>query len=298
MHEDGFKVKVASWISAGRFVFFPWILLNSLFGAVLGGFQLFDWFFSFLVSFSMLTMGHYINDWRDFVNGLDKMKDGSKEKPYTDAPEILPRGLLSLNTIKISALFFGIAGIILLVICFEFNVDTYLFFVIGALTSLTYTDFAKPQGIGEIYLFLGHGFSTVCFTYSIINGIDLVGLLGGCLLGFWAATAYTVDQWKDIQVDYDNGISTLAHKLSKNGVEVSHWWMFVVFGSLLIQAVLIVLHVLSIMTGITILIIPLAWVIKNKLKENFDEGLLLVLVCMWLYTTLLIAGTALNMWMF
>ena len=297
MSDHGFKAKIRSWISAGRFVFFPWILLNSLFGAVLGSFYLLDWFLSFLVSFSMLTMGHYINDWRDFVNGIDKKKEGSLNKPYTDAPQILPRGLLSLRTVKISALLFGLIGIIILLVSFEFRIDSFLFFVIGTLTALTYTDIAKPLGIGEVYLFLGHGFSTVCFTYSILNGIDLVAILGGSLLGFWAATAYTIDQWKDIKADYNNGISTFAHKLSKNGVEVSQWWGFVVIGSLLIQSVLILTKVLPIITCITFLTIPLAWFIKNKLTEDFDEGLLLVVVCMWSYTALLVAGTILDGWL-
>ncbi|MFO7837714.1 MAG: prenyltransferase [Candidatus Thorarchaeota archaeon] len=296
MNQGSFKVKLISWVSAGRFVFFPWVLLNSLFGAVLGSFHLLDWFFSFLVAFSTLTMGHFMNDWRDFVNGLDKMDEGSEKKPYTNAQQILPRGLLSLRTVKISALFFGLLGLIILIGYFDFSIDAYAFYLIGVLMALTYTDFAKPKGIGEIHMFLGHGLSTVCFTYSIINGLDVIGFLGGCLLGFWSAAAYTVDQWKDIQVDQDNGISTLAHKLSSKGLEPWKWWTFVVLGSMFIQAALIVFNVLSVTTAITVLMIPLAWLVHRKLKQNFDEGLLLVLVCMWVYTSLLIAGIAIDMW--
>lgn len=269
---------------AGRFFVAPWMLCNILLGVSLAGFDAVKWLLSFAIVLSILTAGHFLNDWRDFVKGLDKIDEGSIAKPYTAGSQVLPHGWLSLRTIKISTVAFLALSAILLVFAPR-RIDVYLFYGIGVSMALTYTDILKPKGLGEVALFLGHGFGSTSFAYSLVKPVDLTGLSAGALLGFWAGIVYTIDQWQDVTTDFAEKVKNLAYMMFKANMKISQLWYFLVTASLVMQVSMVLMGWFPSETLATILILPLAHIVGVLLDYQFDKGVLLALVTMWLYPT-------------
>jgi len=260
------------------------MLCNILLGVSLAGFDAVKWLLSFAIVLSILTAGHFLNDWRDFVKGLDKIDEGSIAKPYTAGSQVLPHGWLSLRTIKISTVAFLALSAILLVFAPR-RIDVYLFYGIGVSMALTYTDILKPKGLGEVALFLGHGFGSTSFAYSLVKPVDLTGLSAGALLGFWAGIVYTIDQWQDVTTDFAEKVKNLAYMMFKANMKISQLWYFLVTASLVMQVSMVLMGWFPSETLATILILPLAHIVGVLLDYQFDKGVLLALVTMWLYPT-------------
>ncbi|MFQ6075880.1 MAG: hypothetical protein ACE5Z5_07080 [Candidatus Bathyarchaeia archaeon] len=274
--------RVKAWLIAGRFFSGPWMLVNTLFGACLAGFDVGKWLLSFAIILSILTAAHYLNAWRDFVRGLDKVDEGSAAKPYTAGSQVLPRGWLQLRTIKISAAGFLVLSTLLLPFVPR-RIDVYALYGLSVSMALTYTDLFKPRGLGEVALFLGHGFGATSFAYSLIKPVDLTGLAGGILLGLWAGILYTIDQWQDVTTDFAEKLKNLAYMVFKANMRISQVWYFLVTASLVMQVGMILMGWFPSETLATVFILPLAYVTGVLLDYQFDRGVILALITMWLY---------------
>ena len=276
--------KLKAWIIAGRFFAAPWMLVNTLLGVVLAGFDVSKWILSFAIALTILTSGHFLNAWRDYTKGLDKVDEGSAAKPYTAGSQVLPQDWLSLRTVKTSTVaLLALSGLLLLFA--PRRIDTYIFYGLGISMALTYTDWFKPRGLGEMSLFLGHGFGSTNFAYSLVKPVDLTGLSAGILLGFWAGIVYTIDQWQDVETDFRQRVKTFAYMAFKANMKISQLWYFLVTGSLVMQVAMVLMGWFPSETLTTIFILPLAHVTGVLLDYNFDKGVLLALVTMWLYAT-------------
>ena len=277
--------KFKAWIIAGRFFGAPWMLVNALLGVTLAGFDIVKWLHSFAITVSILVSGHYLNAWRDFAKGLDEVDEGSAAKPYTAGSQVLPHGWLSLRTIMVSAVvFLALSALLLLFV--PRRIEVYLLYGLGVSMALTYSDIFKPKGLGEIALFLGHGFGATNFAYSLVRPIDLTGLSAGFLMGFWAAIIYTIDQWQDVTTDFAMRVKTFAYMVFKSNMKISQLWYFLVTASLVTQASMVLMGWLPSRTLASIFVLPLAHVVGVLLDYDFERGVLLALVTMWLYPTL------------
>ena len=156
---------------------------NTLFAVALAGFNLRSFLLSFVIV-TLVTIGtHHLNNWRDFVKGLDQLEGGSKEKSYTSASKILPAGILSVKTEIIASIVFFSVPVVLFYFFAPINFWTVLFLVCGEAVGLSYTDFFKPLGLNEIGGFLAQGFLTVLFSYSLIRVPSIEAVAGGNYCG-------------------------------------------------------------------------------------------------------------------
>jgi len=278
-----------AWIVSARLFVIPWMLVNTLYGVVLAGFELSQWILSFGIVTSLLLMAHFINNWRDFVKGVDEV---SEAKPYTVASQILPRGFLSVRTMKLSALFFGLLSLSLLMAYGPLRVDVISLYLLGVLMAVSYTDFFKPRGLGEVALFLGHGFGAVSLAYSLIRPIDLTGISAGFLIGMFTGILYSLDQWQDVKTDFVKKASDLAWMIFKANIRISVLWWFAITATLVMQMGFVLMGVLPAVTLIAVFILPVAHVVGILLDYNFQKGILLALLCLWLYPLLQSFGMA------
>jgi len=147
---EGTEKKIKAWfVSLRPFTVF-WIMVNTLLGVSLAGFELSSWLVAMGIGNSVLFAAHLLNNIRDFQRGLDKLEEGSEEKAYTSASKILPSGILSVRTMLISALaFIGFGTALLLIFC-PVRPDVWLLFFLGLVMTCTYHDLFKPRGLPEI----------------------------------------------------------------------------------------------------------------------------------------------------
>ncbi|RLD17594.1 MAG: hypothetical protein DRI33_04885, partial [Caldiserica bacterium] len=140
--------KLKAWIITGRFFAAPWIFTNTLLGVKLAGFDFKTWMLSFVIVLTALLGSHYLNAWRDWTLGFDKIENGSRIKPYTAASQVLPRGWLTLKEVKLSTFALFILSIIIFILYAPKRLDTIALFIMGLSVAIAYTDFFKPRGLG------------------------------------------------------------------------------------------------------------------------------------------------------
>jgi len=288
--------KIQAWLIAGRVFALPWILCNTFLGVVLAGFNLMMWGLAFGIVSSVLLAGHFLNGWRDFVKGFDKI-NGSISKPYTAGSQVLPRGWLSLRTFQITTIVLFVLSFLLLITFASLRIDVLLLYALGMFCAITYTDVAKVHGYGEVWLFLGHGFGTTTFAYSLIRPLDLTGISAGILLGLWAGVVYTIDAWQDVETDFTKKVKNLAYLVFKGNMRISQLWYFLLTASIVTQVGMTLMGWLPYATLLTIFILPLGHITGVWLDYQFDKGVLLALCTMWLYPLLASLGVLLHGYM-
>jgi 1,4-dihydroxy-2-naphthoate octaprenyltransferase len=291
--EEGEAVnKARAWILACRPFAYPWLLVNTLLGVCLAGFDVTKWLLAFAATALVLTSGHFFNAWWDYARGLDRVEGGSKAKPYTAGSQVLPRGWLSLGTVKAST--FALLALALpLLILAPARPDVYALFALGVLCAFAYSLWLKPKGLGEVGLFLGHGLATTSFAYALARPLDLAGLAAGVLLGFWAGVIYTIDQWQDVETDFARRVKSLAYLMFRANFRPSMLWMFLVTGAFTLQFGFVLLKALPAGTLLTLLLLPLSHVVAILLDYRFDRGVILGLACMFAFAALAALGAAL-----
>lgn len=289
-----FRDKVKAWLVAARIFVIPWMIVNTFLGATLAGFDLWRWIAAFTAVSCVLLSGHFINAWRDFIKGIDSVKNGSKEKPYSSGNQILPLGLLSVRTIKASAAALLLLSFMILFSSAPNRPDVFIIYLVGVVMALTYTDFFKPKGFGEIALFLGHGIGATAFAYTMIAPFDVTALSIGVLLGFWSGIIYTLDQYQDLKTDFQHKIKNVAQIMFKANIRVSQLWYFLITASITMQVVMVIFGWIPLATLGTIFLLPMGHIVGIFLDYNFDKGVIYALFTMWLYALV----AALGVWLY
>jgi len=292
MNEE-LKEKIKAWfVSLRPFTVF-WMAANCLLGLALAGFELSAWILAFGITNSILFAGHLLNNIRDFQKGLDKVEEGSEEKAYTSASKILPSGILSVKTMLVSALaFVGLGTTLLLIFC-PVRWDVWLLFFLGVAMIGSYTDFWKPRGFPEISLFLGHGVATTAFAYSLVEPVSLTAVSAGVLMGLFAASLSTLDAWKDVETDYAQRVRNLAWTIAQANLPISQFCIGSLMMIYVVQMGMVLMGLLPSMTLLTVFLLPLGHLTNIILEKDFDKGVMLYLLMMWLFAILMSLGVLL-----
>jgi len=279
--------KLKAWIIAGRLFSGPWILVNTLLGVKLAGFDFKTWMLSFVIVFSILLGSHYLNAWRDYVLGFDQLENGSKAKPYTAASQVLPRGWLTLKEVKLSTFAFFALSIIIFILYAPKRLDTMALFLLGIFVATTYSDWWKPKGFGEVALFLGHGFGASTFAYTLVKPITGEALAAGTLLGLLAGVVYTVDQWIDTETDFSKRVKNYAYLMAKADIRLSAFLYFAVTAVVTIHLAFVLMGILRASTLKALLLMPLFHFAGVLLDYQFEKGVWVTLIAIWLYPILM-----------
>ena len=278
--------KAKAWFVASRPFAIPWILVNTFLGARLAGFDFGKWLLASAIVSLILLAAHYINNWRDFVKGFDKLENGSSAKPYTAASQLLPRGELTVQEMKGATII--VLGLSLVLMGFApKRLDVWLLYVLGVSVALTYTDFFKPKGFGEVALFLGHGLGASTFAYSLIRPVTVEALAAGTLLGLLAGMVYTIDQWQDVETDFAKRVKNYAYLIAKAEMRLSTFFYFAVTAVVTIHLAFVLMGVLRPSTLKALLLMPLFHFAGVMLECQFEKGVWLGLIAIWLYPILM-----------
>jgi len=279
--------KLKAWIIAGRIFAGPWIAVNTLLGVKLAGFDFKAWMISFAIVFSTLLGSHYLNAWRDYILGFDHLENGSKAKPYTAASQVLPRGWLTLKEVELSTFAFFALSVIIFILYAPKRADTIVLFLLGIFVAVAYSDYLKPKGLGEIGLFLGHGFGACTFAYSLVKPVTIEALAAGTLLGLLAGIIYTVDQWIDAETDFAKRVKNYAYLITKANMRLSTFFYFAITAVVTIHLAFVLMGILRASTLKALLLMPLFHFSGVLLDYQFEKGVWAVLIAIWLYPILM-----------
>jgi hypothetical protein len=165
------------------------------------------------------------------------------------------------------------------------TVYTVALFAMGVFLVATYTDGFKSRGLGEVALFLGHGFGVSTFAYVLTLGyLDLKAAALGTILGLHAASFYTIDQWQDaVTSGFKGRVSSLAELLVGSKVSISQYYYGAITGIVAIHIAFVLMGLLPASTLKAILLLPYFHLAGMMMEYKFEKGVLLGLIGMLLY---------------
>jgi len=163
-----------------------------------------------VVSLALQVGVNYANDYSDGVRGTDEVRVGPTR--------LVASGLASPSAVKKAAFAaFGAAAVVGLVLAI---VTSWWLLVVGAAAILAgwfYTGGPKPYGylgLGEVFVFAFFGLvATAGTTFVVVERINGVAWLAGCMAGCLACALLVVNNLRDIPTDREVGKRTLAVRL-------------------------------------------------------------------------------------
>ncbi|MEM4429662.1 MAG: hypothetical protein QXM08_00680 [Thermofilaceae archaeon] len=211
----GLKHYLIAWAISARLFAVPWVALFTLFGALLAGVESVERAVaSCIIAAFVLIASHFNNNYKDVELGVDRYVNSVEEaericstlKPYTAAAWIVPLRITGVKFQKANELLFT-ALAILTYLCYFTNdlgilIVSSPFLILGIAVGRLYTSFFKPMRLGEVAVFLGHGFGTVTFGFLSQRPDVLTAVLAGIPTGLISGLAYSVDQFVDLRTDF------------------------------------------------------------------------------------------------
>ena len=154
---------IKAWVIAARPFALPVFFLIPLVGYVLQYKSIsID---SIVLAFGTMIVGlfvHFYNDYDDFVRGVDKLSDGSNPKAYTQASQILPRGLIKPSHMLYASM-----------------ITVMIALLIGGWVLLRYRYVAAFGILGFLFSI---SYNVMSFKYHALGGVSFGGALASALL--------------------------------------------------------------------------------------------------------------------
>jgi 1,4-dihydroxy-2-naphthoate polyprenyltransferase len=163
-----------------------------------------------VVSLALQVGVNYANDYSDGVRGTDEVRVGPTR--------LVASGLASPGAVKRAAFAaFGVAAVAGLVLAV---VTSWWLLVVGVAAILAgwfYTGGPKPYGylgLGEVFVFVFFGLvATAGTTFVVVERINGVAWMAGCMAGCLACALLVVNNLRDIPTDREVGKRTMAVRL-------------------------------------------------------------------------------------
>ena len=270
----------------------PPFSLGALMAAHCGSINIVPTALAFIGSTLILYASHYHNSYSDFINGVDTLETTSDSKGYTSASSILPQRLITLEEVKMSAVFLYILSIFAWAyVITSTTILSIIPFAIGLLCAIAYNEGGKYKGYGETLISFAFGLAitlagyvpnTQWITFEIIE----VALIPGIL---WMLF-YTIDQMSDSEFDKKCGIVNLAIKFLEYDFPISRYIEFGYLIVLIFHIYLILNNILPPQTFIAIAATPLAFATILCVDKNPKKGGMMALMSYGIYVLLLNAG--------
>lgn len=277
--------KLKAWFIAGRFFVIPIFLVPfTFFGVALADFNLHAWAVAMLVIGSVWISAHFMNDWRDYALGVDSLKGGSVAKVYTAASQVLPRGLLSVRTIQLSALAFLLTSLLAFLLLVPLRIDTVLSYCFGVVMALTYTDYIKPKRGCEIWWGLIF-FCLVFFSCCVASPMNFTTIAAATTVTMVGLMLHPLDQYPDLKEPIGE-VNNLGELLFKAKIKLSGVFWFLVTAMFTMQMGFILLTWLPIGTLISLFSLPLAHITGVFIDYDLKKGMPLFLLWSAIYPTL------------
>ena len=284
--EGRFTLKhwVYAWLVSARLFAVPWVALYTVFGALLAGLRDPVAALGAVLAASLaLLASHFRNNYRDVELGVDRYVESIEEaervvstaKPYTAAAWIVPLRITPVwfqKANEVLCLALSIAVYVLLVNPFERPL-TVVPVALGLAMALTYTDFFKPSGRGEMAIFVGHGFSTTTLGYLTQSDDIVRAVLAGVAPGFISALAYSVDQYVDIKTDFVRRVRNIAEAWFNSRLPLGLYVLASYFAFLHLVTIMVVAGVYPVHVMLVYAATPAVILSSARVEYDRENGL-------------------------
>ncbi len=208
-----------------------------------------------------------LNDYWDFKRGIDTK---TKRTKFSGGTGVLPEGLLQPNEVYR-------AGVIFLIIgssvggyfIFEKGITIAVILAFAIISIYFYSTKIANSGLGEIFVAI-KGSMIVLGTFFVqTSHITMEPILGGIVVGILSSLVLFVNSFPDFDADKAGGRKTLVIMLGKKKASNAVWIFPIIVYGIIVSG--IVLHILPILSLITLFTIPLLIKSGLRLKQNFDD---------------------------
>ena len=180
---------------------------------------------------AILLLSHFYNNYRDYEKGIDRGLDPSevsKAKPYTAAALMVPLGITPVWAQKLWALASAVVAAVASLYAasrLPWGWQVLALLAWGYIGAVTYTETAKPRGLGELWVFL-KVLSAFEAAAIAARGFDPYALLAAVPLGFAGAFFYSIDQYQDASTDFTRRVRNFAILLWRSGLPLGVYMLF------------------------------------------------------------------------
>jgi len=208
-----------------------------------------------------------LNDYWDFKRGIDTK---TKRTKFSGGTGVLPEGLLLPNEVYRAGLIFLIIGSSVGgYFIFEKGITIAVILAFAIISIYFYSTKIVNSGLGEIFVAI-KGSMIVLGTFFVqTSHITLEPILGGIVVGILSSLVLFVNSFPDFDADKAGGRKTLVIMLGKKKASNAVWIFPIIVYGIIVSG--IVLHVLPILSLITLFTIPLLIKSGLRLKQNFDD---------------------------
>jgi len=208
-----------------------------------------------------------LNDYWDFKRGIDTK---TKRTKFSGGSGVLPEGLLRPNEVYRAGLIFLIIGSSVGgYFIFEKGITIAVILAFAIISIYFYSTKIVNSGLGEIFVAI-KGSMIVLGTFFVqTSHITMEPILGGIVVGILSSLVLFVNSFPDFDADKAGGRKTLVIMLGKKKASNAVWIFPIIVYGIIVSG--IVLHVLPILSLITLFTIPLLIKSGLRLKQNFDD---------------------------
>ncbi len=208
-----------------------------------------------------------LNDYWDFKRDIDTK---TKRTKFSGGPGVLPEGLLQPNEVYRAGLIFLIIGSSVGgYFIFEKGITIAVILAFAIISIYFYSTKIVNSGLGEIFVAI-KGSMIVLGTFFVqTSHITMEPILGGIVVGILSSLVLFVNSFPDFDADKAGGRKTLVIMLGKKKASNAVWIFPIIAYGIIVSG--IVLHVLPILSLITLFTIPLLIKSGLRLKQNFDD---------------------------
>src|SRR5690242_3282171 len=208
-----------------------------------------------------------LNDYWDFKRHIDTKTQRTK---FSGGTGVLPEGLLKPDDVyKAGIIFLIIGSAVGGYFIFEKGITIAIILAFAIVSIYFYSTRIVDSGLGEIFVAI-KGTMIVLGTFFVqTSSITAEPILGGVVVGTLSSLVLFVNSFPDFDADKAGGRKTLVIMLGKKKAASIVWIFPVVAYSAIIAGILI--HVLPILSLITLFTVPLLVKSGLSLKQNFDD---------------------------
>ena len=208
-----------------------------------------------------------LNDYWDFKRDIDTK---TKRTKFSGGTGVLPEGLLQPNEVYRAGLIFLIIGSSVGgYFIFEKGITIAVILAFAIISIYFYSTKIVNSGLGEIFVAI-KGSMIVLGTFFVqTSHITMEPILGGIVVGILSSLVLFVNSFPDFDADKAGGRKTLVIMLGKKKASNAVWIFPIIVYGIIVSG--IVLHVLPILSLITLFTIPLLIKSGLRLKQNFDD---------------------------
>ncbi len=208
-----------------------------------------------------------LNDYWDFKRKIDTE---TKRTKFSGGTGVLPEGLLQPRQVYRAGVTFLIIGSIIGGYFIVERGITIAFILAFAIISIYfYSTKIVNAGLGEIFVSIKGCMIVLGAFFVQTSHIALEPILAGIVAGILSSTVLFVNSFPDFDADKASGRKTLVIMLGKQKASNAIWVFFMITYGIIILGTLI--HVLPILSLITLISIPLFVKSGFGLRQNYDD---------------------------